>query len=40
MDEIFALRNDFKKFFSQKEFNREKEIFNYKLSRARNVVEK
>ena len=38
-DEAFALRNDFLKPFSARELNHERKIFNYRLSRARNVVE-
>ncbi|VEN43487.1 unnamed protein product, partial [Callosobruchus maculatus] len=34
-DEAFALRDNFLKPFSQKELNRERRIFNYRLSRAR-----
>lgn len=38
-DEAFALRNNFLKPFGQNELDREKRIFNYRLSRARRVVE-
>lgn len=38
-DEAFALRNDFLKPFSAVDLNNERKIFNYRLSRARNVVE-
>lgn len=38
-DEAFALRNDFLKPFAQKELDIEKRIFNYRLSRARRVIE-
>lgn len=38
-DEAFSLRNDFLKPFSQIKLDREKRIFNYRLSRARRVIE-
>lgn len=38
-DEAFALRSDFLKPFAQKELNKEKRVFNYRLSRARRIVE-
>lgn len=38
-DEAFSLRDDFLKPFGQKELDRQKRIFNYRLSRARRVVE-
>lgn len=38
-DEAFSLRNDFLKPFSQKELDKEKRIFNYRLSRARRIIE-
>lgn len=38
-DEAFALRPDFMKPFSQQTLNDERRIFNYRLSRARRVVE-
>lgn len=38
-DEAFALRADFLKPYSQKTLNREQRIFNYRLSRARRIVE-
>lgn len=38
-DEAFALRSDFLKPFSQNELDREKRIFNYRLSRARRIIE-
>jgi hypothetical protein len=38
-DEAFALRQDFLKPFSQKNLNTERIIFNYRLSRARRIVE-
>lgn len=38
-DEAFALREDFLKPFSQKELNKEKRVFNYRLSRARRIIE-
>lgn len=38
-DEAFSLRNDFLKPFSQKELDKEKIIFNYRLSRALRVIE-
>ncbi|KAJ8940899.1 hypothetical protein NQ314_010539 [Rhamnusium bicolor] len=38
-DEAFALRADFLKPFSQKALNFERRIFNYRLSRARRIIE-
>lgn len=38
-DEAFALRTDFMKPYSQHTLNVERRIFNYRLSRARRVVE-
>lgn len=38
-DEAFALRDDFMKPYSQKTLTKERRIFNYRLSRARRVVE-
>ena len=38
-DEAFALRPDLLKPFSQKELNYERRIFNYRLSRARRIIE-
>jgi hypothetical protein len=38
-DEAFVLRQDFLKPFSQKNLNTERRIFNYRLSRARGIVE-
>lgn len=38
-DEAFALRPDFLKPFNQKELNHDKKIFNYRLSRARRIIE-
>lgn len=38
-DEAFALRPDFMKPFNRKDLHYESRIFNYRLSRARNVVE-
>jgi hypothetical protein len=38
-DEAFALRSDFLKPFNLKELNYDKNIFNYRLSRARRIVE-
>jgi len=38
-DEAFALREDFLKPFGQGELNIERRIFNYRLSRARRVIE-
>jgi DDE superfamily endonuclease len=38
-DEAFALRPDFLKPFAQKDLTFPRKIFNYRLSRARNVVE-
>ncbi|GBN38066.1 hypothetical protein AVEN_208401-1 [Araneus ventricosus] len=38
-DEAFALRPDFMKPYAQKLLNTEKRIFNYRLSRARRIVE-
>lgn len=38
-DEAFALRPDFLKPFSQQALTNERRIFNYRLSRARRVVE-
>ena len=38
-DEAFALRPDFLKPFPQKELNADRRTFNYRLSRARRVVE-
>ena len=38
-DEAFALRKDFLKPFNQRELDHDKKIFNYRLSRARRIVE-
>lgn len=38
-DEAFAMRPDFLKPYNQKELNYEKRIFNYRLSRARRIIE-
>jgi len=38
-DEAFALRKDLPKPFSQKQFTNERRGFNYRLSRARRVIE-
>lgn len=38
-DEAFALRKDLLKPFSQKDLNHEKKIYNYRLSRARRIIE-
>ncbi|KAJ8963716.1 hypothetical protein NQ314_005437 [Rhamnusium bicolor] len=38
-DEAFALRADFLKPFSQKALNSERRIFNYRLGRARRIIE-
>lgn len=38
-DEAFALKENFLKPYNQRELNEEKKIFNYRLSRARRVVE-
>lgn len=38
-DEAFALRKDFLKPFNQRELDHGKKIFNYRLSRARRIVE-
>lgn len=38
-DEAFSLEDNFLKPYAQKDLNSEKRIFNYRLSRARNVVE-
>lgn len=38
-DEAFALRTDFMKPFGQKTLNRSRRIFNYRLSRARRMIE-
>jgi hypothetical protein len=38
-DEAFTLREDFLKSFSQKDRNPERKVFNYRLSRARRIVE-
>lgn len=38
-DEAFSLDDHFLKPYAQRELNSEKRIFNYRLSRARNVVE-
>lgn len=38
-DEAFSLREDFLKPFSSKDQNPEREVFNYRLSRARRIVE-
>lgn len=38
-DEAFALREDFLKPYSAKDLDQQKRIFNYRLSRARRVVE-
>lgn len=38
-DEAFALRKDFLKPFSSRELTEERRVFNYRLSRARRVIE-
>jgi hypothetical protein len=38
-DEAFTLRQDFLKPFAQNDQNVERKIFNYRLSRARRIVE-
>lgn len=38
-DEAFSLKPNFLKPYNQKELNYERKVFNYRLSRARNVVE-
>lgn len=38
-DEAFSLKPNFLKPYSQRELNYERKVFNYRLSRARNVVE-
>lgn len=38
-DEAFALREDFLKPFAQQQLDRNKRIFNYRLSRCRRIVE-
>lgn len=38
-DEAFTLLEDFLKPFSQKDLNPERKIFNYRLSRARRIME-
>lgn len=38
-DEVFFLRENFLKLFSQKELYRAKRIFNYRLSRTRRIIE-
>ncbi|XP_050295245.1 uncharacterized protein LOC126735303 [Anthonomus grandis grandis] len=38
-DEAFAMRPDFLKPYNQRELNNEKRIFNYRLSRARRIIE-
>ncbi|XP_076056365.1 uncharacterized protein LOC143034318 [Oratosquilla oratoria] len=38
-DEAFAMRKDFLKPFSQKDLTDERRVFNYRLSRARRVIE-
>lgn len=38
-DEAFALRSDFLKPYGQKELTKERRIFNYRLSRARRIIE-
>jgi hypothetical protein len=38
-DEGFAMREAFLKPISQKDLNPERNIFNYRLSRARRIVE-
>lgn len=39
-DEAFALRKDFLKPFSSRELTEERRVLNYRLSRARRVIEK
>lgn len=38
-DEAFALREDFLKPFGQQQLNRDRRVFNYRLSRCRRIVE-
>lgn len=38
-DEAFAMRPDFLKPYNQRELNYQKRIFNYRLSRARRIIE-
>lgn len=38
-DEAFAMRPDFLKPYNQRELNYEKRVFNYRLSRARRIIE-
>lgn len=38
-DEAFAMRTDFLRPFSQKDLSYERRIFNYRLSRARRIIE-
>lgn len=38
-DEAFAMRTDFLKPYNQRELDYEKRIFNYRLSRARRIIE-
>ena len=38
-DEAFALRTDFLRPFSRRDLNHDRSVFNYRLSRARRVVE-
>lgn len=38
-DEAFAMRHDFLKPYNQKELDDQKRIFNYRLSRARRIIE-
>lgn len=38
-DEVFALKDNFMKPFPQRNLTREERVFNYRLSRARRIVE-